>query len=236
MLFFIKHLELWESSRSPWGGGLGRLGTAALRAEESWRQTSRTHPAASSSLQTHLTACVLPSAPADGCKERGSGVGYEQEEPCEGMGGCPGLGRDRARWGPSVKPPGHHCRHWGDSPPIVTCAVPKRELKLPLTECEEHLAKGSTSHSQHLCRWSGISANSTLPDRLHRQGLWTHSLSEAVTSSLYIEDGLDRRVGELALGYTAEFRASWLCGFLEATLVSNLSTSSKKGSRWPETQ
>ena len=35
---------------------------------------------------------------------------------------------------------------------------------------------------------------------------------------------------------TAEFRSSWLCGFLEATLVSNLSTSSKEGFHWPETQ
>lgn len=39
-----------------------------------------------------------------------------------------------------------------------------------------------------------------------------------------------------ALGHTAEFRSSWLGGFLEATLVSTLSTSSEKGSRWPETQ
>ena len=39
-----------------------------------------------------------------------------------------------------------------------------------------------------------------------------------------------------ALGHMAEFRSSWLCGLLEATLVSTLSTSSEKGSRWPETQ
>lgn len=74
----------------------------------------------------------------------------EQEEPCEGMGGCPGLGETRARWGPSVKPLDITAGTGGDSPPVVTRCSQREAGKLPLTECVEHLAKAHVTQPASL--------------------------------------------------------------------------------------
>ena len=228
----------------PLGQGWAGLGTAALRLRRAecrhWEPALQLAP----SLQTWPYCMrVIPACTSWRDARREALVWAKRARGAMwGRGRLPRPGVWQSRWTELGGGPAWslwtslHCRHWGDSPPIVTCAVSKQELKLLLTECGGAPRPRAPRHSQDLYGWSGrqceqhSSQMDSIDSTMNSQTYWSGN-----KFTLY-EDGLDRRVENWALGHTAEFRSSWLCGFLEATLVSNLSTSSKEGFHWPETQ
>lgn len=189
---------------------------------------------------TLLHACYSSVHQQTWCKERGSGVGWVSKrshvrawEAAQARGVTEQV--DRARWGPSVKPlditalpalgrltTNSHLR----------CFQARAEITFNRV-WRSTSPKGSTSQPGSLrMEWASVrtallSDEDSIDSTMNSQTYWSGN-----KFTLY-EDGLDRKVENWALGHTAEFRSSWLCAFLE---VSNLSTSSKKRFRWPETQ
>lgn len=147
----------------PLGRGWAGLGTALLRLRRAecryWEPSLQLAP----SLQTWPCCMrVIPACTSRRDARREALVWAEWARGAMwGRGKLPRPGVWQSRWTELGEGPAWslwtslHCRHWGDSPPIVTCAVSKRELKLLLTECGGAPRPRAPRHSQDLYGWSG---------------------------------------------------------------------------------